>query len=906
MPIIRLRTWLVMLLFTAVSLTFVIVGSAILYFRLPQVEARAIDQLHYRSMEAQRLLDLFLDSAEAQIRPLAIRLGHQSPPSLQGHLDAILASSDSFDALLISSPDGTIQAVGTPTAMQQQGQDLIGADLSNNPLFREASALGETGRLTVWSDKYLSPLTGKATVGVALPTENWVIIGELSLERLLSMLKEAVRREDAFTAFIDGRAQWLASTNPTPNPTGRHFDYGNLPLYRNTLLNGADTGRIHLFGHDIYASAIKSERLKWVIVSVTPAGWAHYSYRVTILLVAGGFVGSLLMSLLLAPVWANGIARPLRRLFDRVSLATTGDYITPWPCDGHIQELNRLGHDLETMSVVIRTREAAIARSEARLRATLETTPMVAIQWYDGCGRVLYWNRASEVMYGFTAEEAVGVALTEQPLMYHDREQARAFVAMLAGMAAGQPAEPAEFSLRRKDGREIIVLAATFAIPGEDAQPIFVCMDIDLTERKQAEAALKASEIKLEAIFNASPAPMSVSDADNQYRCIAVNAAWEQQFQRPQHTVVGKNGLEMNLWEAAAQRNQFLAVLQRDGIVSGMEAWLINGQGQQLLCAISALTVMIGADRLVLMMAEDITERRRIEDEIRSLNVHLEERVAHRTEQLSQANEELEATINNLKTTQQQLVQSEKLAALGNLVAGVAHELNTPIGNGLMSVSTLRERLGEFQKAAAAGLKRSMLDQFIESVETGSEIAMRNLQRAADLITSFKQVAIDQTSSQRRSFSVKEILDEILLSLHPTLKRTPYKFDLHVNEAIVIDSYPGPLGQVFINLINNAILHGFDGRDHGRVLIEVKPWGHGQVEIRFSDNGKGIPPEQIKRVFDPFFTTRMGRGGSGLGLHVTYNIVTTMLGGMIEVHSQVGEGTAFTLRLPIQAPVAAE
>ena len=900
---VRLRTWLVLLLFSAVSLTFLMVGSGILFFRLPQVEARAIEQLNDRSKEAQRLLELSLENIETQLRPLLMQLSLSHPQALQSLANAIVASNPNLDAIMVVDREGKVRSIGVTAANRQLSDDLIGADLSANPLFLEAPLSWKSSSRPVWSDKYLSPVSGHSTVGIAMTDGTWIIIGELSFERLMTLIKGAVHREDAITTFIDRRGQWLATTNPHPDPSARHHDYGGWDFFQNILANGVDSGRINQFDRDLYASGLTVPSLNWVIVSVSPAGWANYSYRVTILLVAVGFAGSLIISLLLAPYWASRIMRPLRQLFDRVGLATAGDYHSAWPRSGQIKELNQLGHDLENMSSVILSRKADLARSEARLRATLETTPMVAIQWYDARGRVLYWNQASELMYGFSAAEAVGVSLTEQPLMYKDSAQAGAFVGMLAEIAAsGRAIGPAEFTLHRKDGREIVVQAATFAIPGDHDEWIFVCMDIDLTQRKHAETALKASEIKLEAIFNASPAPMSVSDAGNHFRCIAVNAAWEQQFQRPQHAVVGRNGAEMDLWVEVAQRDQFLAKLQRDGIVTGMEAWLINGQGKHLLCAISALTVPIGADRLLLMMAEDITDRRRIEDEIRSLNVRLEERVARRTEQLSQANEELEATVNNLKTTQQQLVQSEKLAALGNLVAGVAHELNTPIGNGLMSISTLHDRLNKFQKAAATGLKRSTLDQFIENVRTGSEIALRNLQRAAELITSFKQVAIDQTSSQRRRFSLREILDEILLSLHPTLKRTPYLIEVHVDAAIVLDSFPGPLGQVFVNLINNAILHGFDDRDHGRILIEAKPMGHAEVEICFSDNGKGIPPEQITRVFDPFFTTRMGLGGSGLGLHLAYNIITANLGGTIEVSSQSGQGTCFILRLPLLAP----
>lgn len=290
---------------------------------------------------------------------------------------------------------------------------------------------------------------------------------------------------------------------------------------------------------------------------------------------------------------------------------------------------------------------------------------------------------------------------------------------------------------------------------------------------------------------------------------------------------------------------------------------------------------------------------------LRELNVELEHRVEKRTQALAESNESLSNTLARLEQAQHELVRAEKMAALGGLVAGVAHELNTPIGNGLMAVSTLSDQAREFRRTMQEGLRRSDLEHLLGSVEQATDIAARNLSRAADLVTSFKQVAVDQASSQRRRFELAEVVGEIAVTLGPSLKRTPYVLTTDVPAGLALDSYPGPLGQTLANLINNALLHAFDGRDAGHVHIAARLADDGMIEVDVTDDGKGIPAGLIGRIFDPFVTTRMGRGGTGLGLHIAYNAVTHVLGGSLQVDSAEGQGAHFRLRLPAVAPAAA-
>jgi signal transduction histidine kinase len=259
-----------------------------------------------------------------------------------------------------------------------------------------------------------------------------------------------------------------------------------------------------------------------------------------------------------------------------------------------------------------------------------------------------------------------------------------------------------------------------------------------------------------------------------------------------------------------------------------------------------------------------------------------------------------------LKDAQTQLVSQEKLAALGALMAGVAHELNTPIGNSLLIASTLAQKTEEMEaQMNGAGLKRSALAAYLEDAGKAHELVMRGLTSAANLVNSFKQVAVDRTTEQRREFNLAQVSQEVIATMMNRIRASSHRIEVEVPETIALDSYPGPYGQVIANFINNALLHAFGGNGNGNgsgsMWLRAQAPVDGRVLITFRDNGGGIAPEHMSRIFDPFFTTKLGQGGSGLGLSISYNIVTSLMGGLITVHSS-REGTTFTLDLPLTAP----
>lgn len=288
---------------------------------------------------------------------------------------------------------------------------------------------------------------------------------------------------------------------------------------------------------------------------------------------------------------------------------------------------------------------------------------------------------------------------------------------------------------------------------------------------------------------------------------------------------------------------------------------------------------------------------------IRQRAEQLERLVDRRTAELSQAKTRAEQALLQLQSAQDELVAREKMASLGQLVAGVAHEINTPVGVALTASSYLAERSEALRRALASGqLHKSDLSQFIEQAQEASTMIGHNLTRASELVRSFKQVSVDRSSDDRRRFDLGDNLRAIVSSLELTWKRRPVQLQLECTERIELDSYPGALGQVITNLIQNALLHAFDGDRSGTMRLRAQAEGAERVRIVFEDDGHGIAPEQLARVFEPFYTTRRAQGGSGLGLHIVYNLVTVKLGGRIDAHGEPGSGMRFVLLLPVRAP----
>lgn len=422
-----------------------------------------------------------------------------------------------------------------------------------------------------------------------------------------------------------------------------------------------------------------------------------------------------------------------------------------------------------------------------------------------------------------------------------------------------------------------------------------------IVEEKRAQASLQASERRLALLFQDSPAALAVIGDDGLYH--DVNRSWLRLFGYAPEQVVGHSSNEFGLFVSIPDRDRLYETLRRDGAVDELEIALRRSDGEVLDCVSSGRTLDLAGQRSYLFGIVDISDQRRARQQIEQMNLLLEGAVAQRTQALTQANHELTEALASLHSTQDELLRSEKHAALGRMVAGVAHELNTPIGNSVLVATTLRSEVEQFGREASQGLTRSGLALHVSQTAEAVAMLLKNLSRAADLIATFKQVAADQTSLQRRHFMLDEVVREILQMHQPTLRRGSLQVAAQVPAGLQLDSYPGPLGQVLLNLLSNAIEHAYEDLPAGQVLISAQVLAPDLVRLEVRDQGRGMSADTLRRIFDPFYTTRLGRGGTGLGLAICQTLVTRVLGGSITVQSEPGQGTCFIIELPLQAPV---
>ncbi|NRF92922.1 HAMP domain-containing histidine kinase [Paenibacillus frigoriresistens] len=259
---------------------------------------------------------------------------------------------------------------------------------------------------------------------------------------------------------------------------------------------------------------------------------------------------------------------------------------------------------------------------------------------------------------------------------------------------------------------------------------------------------------------------------------------------------------------------------------------------------------------------------------------------------------ELQQVLNTLKVTQDHLVQSEKMGALGNLVAGVSHEINTPIGIGVTAISYLDQKTKEFKSLYETGkMKKSDLEQFLSITQETNAMVQSNLERASSLVRSFKQISVDQSVEVKRSFHLKEYLEGIISSLKPTLKKTRLRVDVYCDNELTLYTYPGALSQIITNLVMNSLNHAYTIEEEGSLTIRVDDH-RDYIILAYTDDGKGMTQEVLDQIFDPFFTTSRGKGGTGLGMNIVYNLVTQSLNGTIDGFSTLGQGSLFTITIP--------
>lgn len=415
----------------------------------------------------------------------------------------------------------------------------------------------------------------------------------------------------------------------------------------------------------------------------------------------------------------------------------------------------------------------------------------------------------------------------------------------------------------------------------------------DITGHKLTVDALRQSEARIRALFDATSD--SVILADPEGMILAINEHGARRRGLPPLAMIGKSLYEHLPPEAAANRRRAIGEVLATGEDRAYEE--DRGEARYVISIYPVLDEE-GQARQIASFSRDITDRCRAEAALRQLNETLEGRVARRTAQLEATNLQLTRTLHELTSAHKQLVESEKMASLGGLVAGIAHEINTPVGIGVTAASHLEAKTKALRTLYEEGrLGRSDLETYLSLCAESTRMILANLERAASLIRSFKQVAVDQSSEQRRAFKLRAYLDEVLLSLRPKLKNTGHVVTVTCDPELTLDSYPGAISQIVANLVLNALLHAFAPGQAGHIDIRGEADGD-TVRLVFADDGKGMEPGQLEKIFEPFYTTKRGHGGTGLGLHILYNLVTQRLGGTVTCDSAPGRGAAFTMLLP--------
>ncbi len=518
-----------------------------------------------------------------------------------------------------------------------------------------------------------------------------------------------------------------------------------------------------------------------------------------------------------------------------------------------------------------------LQESEERYRVVFENAHD-AIIVHDFQGAIQAVNQTMLTLYGLEYEEALAATIFD--LSKPDNTSAPP-EPLWARVAQGETLHFEWQAKRPKDGCcfPVEVLLRAIQLGGRNC---ILATIRDITERKRAEEALLMTQ------FSMDHASDSIVWVDDQGNLIYVNDAACTSMGYAREELLSMKVFDIDPDFPAEGFEEHMIELRRRGAMK-FESRHRRKDGRLFPVEVTTNYLEYNGRFHGCAFDRDITDRKRAEAELQQHRNHLEELVAERTAELRQA--------------MAQLVQAEKLAALGSLVAGVAHELSTPLGNTRVVASSLGDDLRAFVAAVESGsLRRSQVEAFLSRGCEAVDLLERNTARAADLINDFKQVAVDQTSMRRRCFNLHQTLEEMLATLRPLFKHTTHRLELDIPPDLELDSYPGPLEQVIANLINNSLIHGFAGIEAGFIRIRAAPQGPDQVQMDYQDNGVGIPEMILNRIFEPFFTTRLGQGGSGLGLYIVYTLVAGVLGGRIEARSEPGQGAEFSIRLPLTAP----
>ncbi|HUO00150.1 MAG TPA: PAS domain S-box protein [Bradyrhizobium sp.] len=611
----------------------------------------------------------------------------------------------------------------------------------------------------------------------------------------------------------------------------------------------------------------------------------------SIILGIGGVLAGLGASLFVV----RRTVRPLKAIAKSIRALAAGEKSASIPAIGVHNEIGDIARAAEVFRRSLvdadTAREAAIhALAEQRLAE--ESYRKLFEGSVDGIyvttpgGALLNANPALARMMGYEAPEDLINAVSDIARTIYVEPEVRAVYQSM--MLRDGIVREFEYQVRRRDGNILWLSDSATAIRDEAGEIVRYEGTVrDITDQKRAEEAIAEGRRLLQQVIDTVPAVINVKD--RQLRYVLMNRYMAGIFGIEAADALGRTTSDLMSRYGAhkTDENDKRVLATKKGLGFYEEEYMdVSGNQRQWLVNKMPLLDADGDIERIVTVALDIGERKRGELEMRK------------------ARDAAEAALRNLRETQNSLIEAEKLAALGRLVAGVAHEVNNPVGISLTVASSLERKTATFTSEVERGdLRRSRLNDFLETSRDASSQLVANLNRAAELIQSFKQVAADRNYSDQRTFDLGDLTEQVVMSLRPGLRKHHLTLNVNCQPNLAMNSYPGPYGQVLTNLFLNSVAHAFpDGRP-GMVDIQVRESGKENVEVVFSDNGCGMSIDVRRRAFDPFFTTRRDQGGTGLGLHIVYSIVTTRLGGRLDLDSEPGRGTRIRMILPRIAPL---
>ncbi len=556
---------------------------------------------------------------------------------------------------------------------------------------------------------------------------------------------------------------------------------------------------------------------------------------------------------------------------------------------GSVKEFNQLGEKLERMVSSLDKKSTYISKLFSSATAPIITCSLD--------GTILGMNPAAEKLASPLPNKSHKRSLAKFfPIQY-----AQDIETYLSRAVAGQTPPVAVIPIQTISDEELsFVWTFSPVNMGQKGSVDFILLQgQDVTENRKAVKKVLESEARLRQIIDLLPQEIFANDLNGKF--ILVNKNKAKRLGRVATELTGKHLSEVidNPDEIARIQNDDQLVIDRDDKLLIEESYVDENRDIHWLetTKVPYLSTQTHT-QAILTISMDISRIKNAESTLQRLNKELVERVSMRTIELENANSALTKSMDDLRKTQNKLVETEKMASLGELVAGIAHEINTPLGIGVTSTSYLKEMTEDLQEQfESSALKKSNLEKYIKTSTVALDNIVKNLNRAAKLINDFKQLAVDQSTEDLRNINLRDYIEGILISLKPKLKDYDYSLEIDCPEALNIILSPGSLMLVISNLVINSLTHGFPNSEHGSLAISAQKKDEG-VLLTYSDNGIGMSREQLEKIYDPFYTTKRSAGNTGLGMHLVYNLVTRALKGKIECKSAIGAGTTFEIWFP--------